>query len=89
MTKPNWHGVYPAATTHFKPDYSHDLPAFQTHLDSMVKAGVHGLISGGSTGENYAETVDERLEIARFIVQQANRNLVHGFPRRLAWRFLL
>jgi 4-hydroxy-tetrahydrodipicolinate synthase len=31
---------------------------------------VHGLISGGSTGENYAETVEERLELARFIVER-------------------
>ena len=27
---------------------------------------MHGLISGGSTGENYAQTVAERVEIARF-----------------------
>jgi 4-hydroxy-tetrahydrodipicolinate synthase len=31
-----------------------------------VASGVHGLISGGSTGENYAQTVTERIEIARF-----------------------
>ena len=35
-------------------------------VEYLVTAGVHGLISGGSTGENYAQTVSERDEIARF-----------------------
>jgi 4-hydroxy-tetrahydrodipicolinate synthase len=63
MTKPNWHGVYPAATTHFKPDYSHDIPAFQTHLDAMVKAGVHGMVVLGSVGENTAHSYEEKIMV--------------------------
>jgi len=35
---------------------------------------VHGLISGGSTGENYAETVEERLAIARFVTERTTRD---------------
>ena len=35
-------------------------------IDYLIDAGVHGLISGGSTGENYAQTTTERVEIARF-----------------------
>jgi hypothetical protein len=31
---------------------------------------VHGLISGVSTGESYAETVEERLKIARFFLAE-------------------
>ena len=63
MTKPNWHGVFPAATTHFKPDYSHDLPAFQTHLDKMIQAGVHGMVVLGSVGENTAHDYDEKIMV--------------------------
>ena len=35
-------------------------------IDDLIAAGVHGLISGGSTGENFAQTVAERIEIAEF-----------------------
>jgi 4-hydroxy-tetrahydrodipicolinate synthase len=35
-------------------------------IDYLVEKGVHGLISGGSTGENYAQSVAERLEVAKF-----------------------
>jgi 4-hydroxy-tetrahydrodipicolinate synthase len=62
-SKPQWHGVFPAATTHFKPDYSHDIPAFQTHLDKMVKAGVHGMVVLGSVGENVAHEYQEKMMV--------------------------
>jgi 4-hydroxy-tetrahydrodipicolinate synthase len=39
-------------------------------IEYLIENGVHGLISGGSTGENYAQTVDERLELARFTHEQ-------------------
>ena len=29
MSKPIWHGVYPALTTKFKPDYRLDVAAFK------------------------------------------------------------
>ncbi|MBL8239814.1 MAG: dihydrodipicolinate synthase family protein [Bryobacterales bacterium] len=63
MTKPNWHGVFPAATTHFHADYSHNLPAFQAHLDAMIQAGVHGMVVLGSVGENTAHEYSEKLMV--------------------------
>jgi 4-hydroxy-tetrahydrodipicolinate synthase len=63
MNKPNWHGVFPAATTHFKDDYSHDLPAFQAHLDAMIRAGVHGMVVLGSVGENTAHEYAEKMMV--------------------------
>jgi len=35
-------------------------------IERLIEAGVHGLISGGSTGENYAQSVAERLQVAKF-----------------------
>lgn len=61
--KPNWHGVFPAATTHFKSDYSHDLAAYQTHLDKMIKAGVHGMIALGTVGENCSHEYAEKMMV--------------------------
>ena len=70
---PNWHGVYPAATTFFKPDYSIDFDATAKHLEMMIKAGVHGLIVLGSVGENTALDVQEKLDVMRM-----SKDLVAG-----------
>lgn len=68
-------GIYTPVITPFKPDLTPDLDALAELVDRLVAAGVHGLIAGGSTGEAYAETVDERLALARFIIEQAQGRL--------------
>jgi 4-hydroxy-tetrahydrodipicolinate synthase len=35
-------------------------------VENLIDKGVHGVISGGSTGENYAQTVEERITAALF-----------------------
>jgi 4-hydroxy-tetrahydrodipicolinate synthase len=59
-------GIYTPVVTPFHDDHSVNRDALAEVIDSLIEAGVHGLISGGSTGENYAQTVAERLDIARF-----------------------
>ncbi len=44
-------------------------------IENLVAAGVHGLISGGSTGENYAQTVDDRVAVAQFTHEQLKGRL--------------
>ena len=68
-------GIYTPVITPFHADLGIDFDALAELVDRLAKAGVHGLISGGSTGENYAETVEERLEIARFVVERAKGRL--------------
>lgn len=63
-------GIYTPVITPFHRDGSIDFDALAELVERLVSAGVHGLISGGSTGENYAETVEERLAIARFVVDR-------------------
>ncbi|UWQ52060.1 dihydrodipicolinate synthase family protein (plasmid) [Leisingera caerulea] len=59
-------GIYtPVVTPHFE-DGSVNWDALAEVIEYLVDAGVHGLISGGSTGENYAQTVEERVALARF-----------------------
>ncbi|MEW2914683.1 dihydrodipicolinate synthase family protein [Leisingera sp. JC11] len=59
-------GIYtPVVTPHFE-DGSVNWDALADVIEYLIDAGVHGLISGGSTGENYAQTVDERVALARF-----------------------
>ena len=68
-------GIYTPLITPFHDDGSPDWNALADLINHLIVTGVHGLISGGSTGENYAQTVEERLEIARFIVDQAKGRL--------------
>jgi 1-pyrroline-4-hydroxy-2-carboxylate deaminase len=64
----NWHGVYPAAITHFHDDESLDLPATLKHLDAMIDAGVHGMIMLGSVGENCTLDAAEKREVLQATV---------------------
>ena len=63
----SFEGIYTPIITPFDRDGQimwDDLIAVIEHL---LACGVHGIISGGSTGENYAQTLDERLKVAQFI----------------------
>ena len=68
-------GIYTPLITPFDADGAVDYDALAELVERLIGAGVHGLISGGSTGENYAETVEERLELARFIIERSNGRL--------------
>ena len=63
-------GIYTPLVTPFYDDHSVNFAALAEVIEMLIAAGVHGVISGGSTGENYAQTVADRLEIAKFTVQQ-------------------
>lgn len=65
-------GIYTPVITPFDAEGEIEFDVLAELVDRLATAGVHGLISGGSTGENYAETVEERLKIARFVVDQTN-----------------
>ncbi|WP_299045227.1 dihydrodipicolinate synthase family protein [uncultured Tateyamaria sp.] len=65
-------GIYTPVVTPFSADYSPDFGALRDVLDRLIGAGVHGVISGGSTGENYAMTVKERLAVAQETIDIVN-----------------
>lgn len=56
-------GIYTPAITPFNDDYSINFDAFSDVIDHLVNAGVHGIIIGGTTGEYYVETLEERLKL--------------------------
>lgn len=68
-------GIYTPLVTPLQNDGSFDFDKLAELVEYLVGKGVHGLISGGSTGENYAQTVEERLTLARFIVERAKGRL--------------
>ncbi len=88
----SWSGVLPAAVTHFKSDFSLDLPATLKHLDAMIAAGVHGMIMLGTVGENCSLEYAEKLEVLQQTVAHVNRRIpvltgVAECTTRLACRF--
>jgi len=62
----NFDGIYTPVVTPYHDDGSVNWDSLANVIDYLIEAGVHGLITGGSTGENYAQTVAERVEIAQF-----------------------
>lgn len=63
-------GIYTPVITPFASDGGIDKDAFAEQVEHLVSAGVHGIISGGSTGEYYAQTIEERIDLARFALEQ-------------------
>ena len=59
-------GIYTPAVTPFRPGGEIDRAEFANVLESLVAAGVHGIVVGGSTGEYYAQTAEERFTLAAF-----------------------
>ena len=60
-----WEGVYPAVTTQFRSDFSLDLPATARHIETLISAGIQGLVLLGSVGGNTALDYDEKLAVLR------------------------
>ncbi len=58
-------GIYTPAITPLSADGAIDLTAFAEVLESLIAARVHGIVIGGSTGEYYAHTAEERVRLAK------------------------
>lgn len=58
-----FNGIYTPAITPLTADGSIDKAAFADVLEHLIAGGVHGIIIGGSTGEYYAHTMQERLDL--------------------------
>ena len=60
-----WRGVFPALTTQFHDDQSLDIAATARHLETMIEAGIHGVVLLGTVGENTALEYEEKLTVVR------------------------
>ena len=58
-------GIYTPVITPYHPDGTENRDALAEVIEHLIASGVHGIITGGSTGENYAQTVAERVELGR------------------------
>ena len=60
-------GIYTPVITPYRDDYSIDYERLAEVIDFLIEAGVSGLICAGTTGEYYAQSMDERFELMRFM----------------------
>ena len=56
-------GIYTPVITPYHNDFSLNQDALEATINRLIEAGVHGLIIAGTTGEYYAQSSDERVEM--------------------------
>ena len=56
-------GIYTPVVTPYHDDFSLNEPALEATVEHLIASGVHGLIVAGTTGEYYAQSMDERMEL--------------------------
>ena len=59
-------GIYTPVITPYDSDGNILWDALESVIEHLVSNGVQGIVSGGSTGENYSQSVEERLKLATF-----------------------
>jgi 4-hydroxy-tetrahydrodipicolinate synthase len=65
-----WQGVYPAATTQFSADQSLDIEATVAHVETLVRAGVNGVVMLGTLGESTALSAAEKESVLAATVER-------------------
>lgn len=56
-------GIYTPVITPYHNNFSLNQDALEATINRLIEAGVHGLIIAGTTGEYYAQSTDERVEM--------------------------
>lgn len=59
-------GIIPPIITPFRDDHGVDEKGYAELIEYMIAGGVHGIIVGGTTGESYALTGEERVRQFHF-----------------------
>ena len=67
-----WEGVMPAITTQFDAQGKLSLEAFRNNLAHQIKAGVHGIILGGTLGEASTLSLEEKKVLLETTLAEVN-----------------
>lgn len=58
-------GIFTPVVTPYHEDFSINRDAFGEAIEFLIAAGVHGIIVAGTTGEYYAQSTEERVELMK------------------------
>jgi len=65
-------GIYTPAITPCHEDMSLDRDGFAQVLDHLIEEGVDGIVIAGTTGEYYAHSMEERVDLLKFGCEHIN-----------------
>lgn len=77
FTRDHLHGIWAALPTPWKKNGAVDRRLFAEDIAAICDAGVHGVYSGGTTGELYTQDFDLFAEINEILIRIAH---AHGTP---------
>lgn len=60
-------GIYTPIVTPYDDDYSINYKKLSEVVDFLIGTGVHGIIAAGTTGEYYAQSTEERIDLMQRI----------------------
>ena len=63
--KENIKGIFVILATPFQENYELDLIGLRQNIDYCVKSGIHGIVIGGTVGEFFALTREERFTLIK------------------------
>lgn len=69
--KVDWHGSFAVIVTPFDAEGEIDEAAYRRVVDLVLEAGCHGVIAGGSTGEFFLMSDEERTRVYAIAADQA------------------
>lgn len=68
-------GIYTPVVTPYNQDYSINWSAYADIIEFLIESGVNGIVVAGTTGEYYAQTTQERVEMMSFAKKAVNGRL--------------
>jgi 4-hydroxy-tetrahydrodipicolinate synthase len=75
MKIPQFEGILTVITTPFDKKGAIDFGVLEKHIEFLISAGVHAVMPGGSTGEYYAQSVEERREVLSFVASKVKKRV--------------
>lgn len=75
MKIPQFEGIITVVTTPFDKKDNVDFAVLEKHIEFLIANGVHAIMPGGSTGEYYAQSIEERQKILAFVADKVKRRV--------------
>ena len=70
-------GIYTPIVTPYRDDFSIDYERLGEVVEFLIEAGVNGIICSGTTGEYYAQTMQERFDLMAFLHKQISGRVTY------------
>jgi 4-hydroxy-tetrahydrodipicolinate synthase len=70
-------GIYTPIITPYRDDFSINYERLSEVVEFLIDAGVHGIISAGTTGEYYAQSSEERFVLMKFLSEKISGRVAY------------